>query len=206
MHRPSETSNDFIKPNDEQGSLSVLFAGLDGCDPAVFAEIWRRFFPRMAGLARKTMARFPRLEIDEVDVAQSAFVSFWRAWKDGAGFKFDDRDDLWKLLSVMTARKAMKSSRRRLAKKRGGGHVVSETDLANGEGSASLEEVASRLSPPEFDLVCEEMLLRLTDDERAIVVLRMQNFTNEEIAERMDCSVRTVQRTLEGVRRGWEVD
>jgi DNA-directed RNA polymerase specialized sigma24 family protein len=156
----------------------------------------------MTGLARKTLARFPRSGGDDVDVAQSAFISFWRAWKEGVGFAFADRDDLWKLLSLMTARKAMKSARRRLAKKRGGGATVAESDLA---GAASLDEFVGRISPPELDLVCEESLLKLSDDERTMVVLRMQNYTNVEIAERMTCSVRTVQRTLDGIRRRWEV-
>jgi RNA polymerase sigma factor (sigma-70 family) len=210
MSGPSEISRDRHTDSESPGSLSILFSRLEGCDPAVLAEIWRRFFPRMTGLARKTMARFPRGEVDDVDVAQSAFISFWRAWKNGAGFEFDDREDLWKLLSLLTARKAMKSARRRLAKKRGGGNTVVESDLAAASTlsgrAASLDAIVGRISPPEFDLVCEEMLLKLTDDERATVVLRMQNHTIEEIAERMTCSARTVQRTLEGVRRRWEVE
>ena len=187
----------------------MLFARLDDADPALLAEIWRRFFPRMTALARTTMSRFARAEADDVDVAQSAFISFWRAWKGGADFEFDDRDDLWKLLSLMTARKAMKAARRRLTKKRGGG-AVAESDLADAYAAsgraASLDEIVGRLSPPEFDLIGEVLLSRLADDERNVVVLRMQNYSIEEIAERMTCSARTVQRMLEGVRRRWEAE
>jgi len=208
MLEPSE--NPSRSTGGEPGSLSVLFARLDDADPALLAEIWRRFFPRMTALARTTMSRFARAEADDVDVAQSAFISFWRAWKRGAWFEFDDRDDLWKLLSLMTARKAMKAARRRLAKKRGGGVTVAESELADkftvGGRAASLDEIVGRLSPPEFDLIGEELLSRLTDDERSVVLLCMQNYSIEEIAERMTCSARTVQRTLESVRRRWEAE
>jgi DNA-directed RNA polymerase specialized sigma24 family protein len=62
----------------------------------------------------------------------------------------------------------------------------------------------ANLSPPEFDLFCEEMLLILDGELRTVAILRMQGYTTQEIATRLDCSSRTVQRKLEDIAALWK--
>ena len=49
----------------------------------------------------------PRVAADEEDVALSAFDSFCRGAQRGRFPQLDDRDNLWRLLVVITSRKAV---------------------------------------------------------------------------------------------------
>src|SRR5262245_46220747 len=149
------------------GSVTLLLTQLQGCDPSALGEIWRRFFPRLAGLARKTLSGLPRCNADADDVAQSTFISFWQAVEGGRRFELADRDDLWNLLGVMTVRKARRQVRRESAQKRGGGRTLRESELAGGgsdeQAPAGLDQLLADTPPTEFDLCCEELLLALDD-------------------------------------------
>jgi DNA-directed RNA polymerase specialized sigma24 family protein len=190
------------------GSITLLLAQLQGCDPSALGEIWRRFFPRLAGLARKTLSGLPRCHADADDVAQSALVSFWRAIERGRAFELADREDLWNLLGVMTVRKARRQVRRESAQKRGGGRTYRESDLGAGGSDecslAGLDQLLADTPPTEFDLYCEELLLALDDDLRTAAVLRLQGHSTAEIAGLLECNQRSVQRRLEDVRKQWE--
>jgi DNA-directed RNA polymerase specialized sigma24 family protein len=51
-----------------------------------------------------------------------------------------------------------------------------------------------------------QRLLELLDDPdlEALAVAKMEGYTNEEIAERFGCSVRTVERRLRLIRKKWQ--
>ncbi len=206
---PDENASDEADGHDFAGSITGLFAPLKHGDQAALDEVWRRFFPRIAGLARKTLSGLPRFGLDADDVAQCAFISFWRALDGDREVEFEGREDLWNLLGLITVRKARKLARHQLAKKRGGGKTQTESDLAGQtqDGTRTtvrLDEILSEVTPPDFDLICEALLQRLHDEERGIVVLRLQGYSSQEIAARIGCSARSVQRKLEAVRGRWE--
>jgi len=51
---------------------------------------------------------------------------------------------------------------------------------------------------------CHSLLKRLHDDSlRQVALLRMEGYTNEEVADRLGCSLRTVARKVELIRRTW---
>jgi DNA-directed RNA polymerase specialized sigma24 family protein len=51
----------------------------------------------------------------------------------------------------------------------------------------------------------QQLLTKLADDDLCRIALdKLDNYTNEEIAERMDLSLRTVERRLNLIRRIWE--
>lgn len=186
-----------------RGSVTFLFSQMQACDAAALGEIWRRFFPRMAGLARQTLSRLPHSAADAEDVAQSAFISFWKALEAQHNLAFGDRNDLWNLLGVITVRKARRQARRESAQKRGGGKTYTDSGVT-GNGQTSLLDLAlAEISPPDFDLFCEEMLLVLDEETRAVAILRLQGFSSSEIASRMDCTPRTIQRALTTARERW---
>jgi DNA-directed RNA polymerase specialized sigma24 family protein len=71
-----------------------------------------------------------------------------------------------------------------------------------------LAEIAGTDPSPEFAAqVAEEydrLLDRLGDDElRRVAVMRLEGFSNDEIAARLGCALRTVARRLELIRREW---
>ncbi len=66
---------------------------------------------------------------DEEDAALSAFDSLCAGLAKGQFPQLADRDDLWRLLVVITTRKVRAQARRRMRQKRGGGHVQPACDL-----------------------------------------------------------------------------
>lgn len=72
-------------------------------------------------MASRRRGDTPRHAANEEDVALSAFASFCRAAEQGRFPSLSDRDDLWKLLVVLTARKAVDLKRHEGRAKRGGG-------------------------------------------------------------------------------------
>jgi len=72
-----------------------------------------------------------------------------------------------------------------------------------------LKSLASHEPSPEFSAefaeTCEAMFASLNDPKlNDVVTLRMQGFNDSEIADRTNCSRRSVQRSLEVIRRNWK--
>ena len=141
-------------------------------------------------------------------MAQSVFKSLCLGAERGKFPDVTDRDNLWATLIVMTANKSRDLIRREHALKRGGGRVLDEAALAGSNGQLGLiDELVGREPTPEFVVQmfeqCDVLLSHLTDVERRTAQLKLQGFTNREIAEQMDCGLRTVERRLEAIRRAW---
>src|SRR5437763_2374012 len=132
------------------GSVSRLIDGLVVGDEAAVQGLWERYFRRLVGLARKKLADTPRQAADEEDVALSAFDSFCRNAERGLFPQLLDRDSLWRLLVVITARKAAHQVRDQARIKRGGGAAM-RTETSGGEDEPLvLDGLLSREPSPEF--------------------------------------------------------
>jgi len=184
------------------GSVSRLIDGLMVGDAAAVQRLWERYFGRLVGLARKHLRDTPRRVADEEDVALSAFDSFCRNAEQGRFPQMLDRDGLWRLLVVITVRKAAHLLRDQGRRKRRG-------KAEPGENPLVLEEVLSREPSPEFAAQAAEehrRLLRLLGDREleSIAVWRMEGFRVEEIAGRLVCAPRSVKRKLRLIRAIWQ--
>lgn len=190
---------------DASGSITQAFQQMRAGDALAIRELFERFFPRLVGLARKTLAGRPQRMADADDAAQSAFASFCQR---AGGGQFGDllkRDDLWNLLGTITVRKSLQQARREGAAKRGGGQLLGEDALRDSAGQpVRLEDLAAQLPAQDFDLACEEMLGQLDDEMRQIALLRLLGYSNCEIAEQLGCTERKVERKLHLVRLKWE--
>jgi RNA polymerase sigma factor (sigma-70 family) len=200
------------------GSVTRLIGDLKAGDPRAADELWKRYFHRIIGLAQAKIRKLssPGALVDEEDAAQSAFYSLCQGAAEGRFDKLGDRDDLWRLLVVLTSRKAADHHRRETRQKRGGGRVIAEHDLDLGDGSTddrprALEQIASTEPTPEFAaMLVEEFERRLSllgkDSLRQIALLRMEGYSNEEIAAKTGCALRTVSRRLEMIRAAWSAE
>jgi DNA-directed RNA polymerase specialized sigma24 family protein len=195
------------------GSVTTWVEQLRAGDRAGAQRLWERYFPRLVGLARKKLQGLPRRAADEEDVALSAFDSFCRGVEQGRLPRLEDRDDLWALLVVITARKAIDLRQRETAQKRGGGQVAGESVLdgllGDEEGGAGMGQVVGAEPTPELAAqVAEEfqrLLARLpTDELRAVAVMKLESHTNAEIAARLGCAEVTVERRLGLIRSVWK--
>ena len=66
--------------------------------------LWQRYFARLIGLAQKKLGGRSLAVADAEDVALSAFHSLCRGAERGRFPQLQDRDNLWKVLVVITAR------------------------------------------------------------------------------------------------------
>jgi DNA-directed RNA polymerase specialized sigma24 family protein len=190
-------------------SVTVWIKSLKAGDAEAAQKLWRRYFESLVHLARGRLRGAPKAMADEEDVALNAFDSFFRGAARGRYPRLDDRDDLWRLLVVITERKALDQAQHERRLKRGGGKVVASLRADDTEdspgGLAGLDEGGPT---PEFAALvadeCRSLMGRLRDDSlRQVAWLRMEGYTNEEVAERLGCSPRTIARKIELIRRTW---
>lgn len=193
------------------GSVSGWIDELKAGNHVAAQRLWERYFHRLVGLARTKLADGCRRAADEEDVALSAFDSFCRGAEAGRFPRLDDRDDLWRLLVTFTARKAFDQMRDENRQKRGGGAVLGQSALM-GSGDDSETQLAwfvgREPTPESAAMVAEEsrrLLARLkTEELRTLAVWKMEGYTNEEIAAKLDCALSTVERKLQRIRAAWQ--
>ena len=191
-----------------QGSVTHWLDQLKAGDPAAAQPLWQRYFRRLVGLARRKLGGAARRAADEEDVALSAFDSFCRAAEAGRFPQLADRNDLWHLLVVITARKARHLLRDEQRQKRGGTAPSADTPTPDA-GPADIRQLLGREPSPAFAAEVADQCRRLldqlgTDDLRSVALQKMEGYTAEEIAARLGCSRRTVARKLWLIRGLWE--
>lgn len=185
---------------DPDQSVTQWIRGLKGGDEVAAAHIWDRFFRRVAGLARKRLGDLPRGARDEEDLALSALNALCDGARNDRFQRLDDRDDLWSLLTVITVRKVIDAHRREGRRSEiGAAELEAELDqLAEGAAFAPEGDYLDVLS-----LTSRELLENLDDRIREVALLRLQGYSNAEIATRTGRSVPTVERHLRMIRHAW---
>lgn len=184
-------------------------------DAIAAQKLWEVYFQRMVELARRKLSDSPRAVADEEDVALSAFKSFCLGARDGRFTQLLDGNNLWPLLMVITQNKSVDLIRGANRQKRGGsGRVTVETDSEGDVARATavpLSELISREPTPEFAAGMSDQLERLLArldqtgdlDLSRIALLRLDGYSTSEIAERLDCVSRTVERKTNLIARLW---
>jgi DNA-directed RNA polymerase specialized sigma24 family protein len=176
-------------------SVTEWIASLRAGDPAAAQSLWERYFERLVQTARARLR--PRGDVDGEDVALSAFDSFCHAVERGRVPQLGDRNDLWRFLIFITAQKISKVIARENTLIRGAGVVP--------QGDSAIAQVVGREPSPDFAAEVADTfrdLLEALDDEnlRRVALWKMEGYTNEEIALRLDCSLKTVSNKLKLVR------
>jgi DNA-directed RNA polymerase specialized sigma24 family protein len=194
---------------DSSGEISRFVAQLQAGQRDAARLLWQRYYRRLLGLARAKLGRLPRRAANEEDVAQSAFDSFCRGAEQGRFPRLKDRDDLWQLLGMITARKAVDLRQREQRQKRGGGQVRGDSALLGPDNEDGLAGLAGDGAPPDVACAmaeeCQRLLDSLPDDSlRQVALGKLEGYSNPELAERLGCSLATVGRKVEGIRDIWE--
>jgi DNA-directed RNA polymerase specialized sigma24 family protein len=197
---------------ESEGSVTGWIGELKQGESAAAGELWKRYFNGLVRLARRKLDSAPQgaaIE-DEEDAALSAFQSLCAGAAAGRFERLKDRDDLWRLLVVITIRKACDQIRRQHKLKRGGGRVVAEAALAglDPDSPGGFEQFISREPEPEFAaILAEEFQDRLSSlpdaSLRQVALLKLEGYSSGEIADRLGCVCRTVDRKLDLIRKAW---
>ena len=197
---------------DEHGSVTSWIEHFKLGDHEAAQLIWERYYIRLVSLARTRLSARPRrsAEADEEDAVISAFDSFYQGATRGQYPRLKDRQDLWRLLVVITARKVSDQLRSQGRLKRGGGRIVAASAIPgdDSERGDGLDNIVGHEPSPEFAaMVADEMrhLLEGLNDPtlQQIALWRLEGFTSEEIAARLGCARRTVGYKLEYIRKSW---
>jgi DNA-directed RNA polymerase specialized sigma24 family protein len=186
----------------DKGSVSGWVSQIQAGDAAAAQPLWDRYFRRMVGLARARLGA-AGTPAEEEDVALSAFASFCHAAGQRRFPQLANRDDLWRLLVVLTARKVWHRRRREQSQKRGGGFARSQ------DFEVELDGIVGREPTPEFAAeVADELQARLASlkDAELVAIARgkLDGYTNDEIAAQLGCALSTVERRLRLIRLQWD--
>jgi RNA polymerase sigma factor (sigma-70 family) len=172
-------------------------------DAAAADQIWQEYYCRLVEMARQRLQGASLAVSDEEDVAVSVFESFYRAAENGRFPDLNSRDDLWKLLLRMAARKIIDRHRHANRARRGGDAVT--LTLNNHDDSQVFDVIGDEPSPEMVAMMtesCEQLLAHLSDSHlRDVAVGKMEGHSNAELAKKLDCSERTIERRMKLIRQ-----
>jgi len=200
---------------EDGGSVTSWIGHVKRGDQASALRLWERYYARLVALARVRLASRPRCsaEQDEEDAVLGAFDNFYEGAARGQYPRVRNRDDLWRLLVVITARKVSDQFQRQGRKKRGGGAGLARASASatrgeEGPADDMLDRIIGREPSPEFAaMVADEIRMGLEalgeESLRRVAVLRLEGYSSAEIAGELGCARRTVDYKLEYIRNFW---
>lgn len=189
-----------------EGSISQAIAQLSADDQSAAQMIWDRFFSRLCNYARSRIYKRMQPLVDPEEVASSAFFALWDGLQNSRFERLRDRDDLWRLLTVLAAHLTSDAHRHYDAIKRGGGKVMSGEALGPTGLDGIMSFLNSEVDPAqeaEFENTLEALVSRLDPIASQVVLLRLGGHSYEEIAERLGIAETTVGRKMDRIRSSW---
>ncbi len=144
---------------------------------------------------------------DEEDIVLSAMKSFCIGIRDGRFPELSSREGLWRLLLTITLRKLADKknydsrSKRDVARLQ---NTESERETQDDEIHAFI----SREPNPEVAAECAEQIGHLLEslehaDLKNVALMKMEGYTNIEIANEVKCSITSIERKLRTIRSIW---
>lgn len=190
-------------------SVTLWIQDLKDGNETAAAQLWERYFDKLVRVASRKLGSAARRIADEEDVAVSVFNGLCQGAAAGRFDQLQNRDDLWSLLVAIAGKKAVDQVRRQTSQKRGGTGLRGESVFQNAaDDAAGFDQFLDAEPTPEFLLIVEEENQRLfdllrDDTQRDIARYRMAGYSNEQIAEKVGISVRSVVRKLGVIKEAW---
>jgi RNA polymerase sigma factor (sigma-70 family) len=185
----------MVSPEASQSITRLMRAVQDGSSSAV-RPLLAVYFDRLVHLASKRLQNLPGLGGYDEDLALCSFHSVCRRLRDSARpLDLAGRDDLWRLLAMRTVSRAIDLIRRHRP-----GEVPGDEDVAQLLAREPTPEEAAEVADE-----CRRLLDSLQEPElRQIALWKVEGYTNQEIAHRLDCVPRTVERKVSRIRLLWK--
>ncbi len=190
-------------------SATALISKLRNGDEEAARLLWDRFFAQLITLTRSRLQTSSRAMSDEEDIVLSAMKSFCIGMRNGRFPELSNRESLWRLLLTITLRKiADKQNYDRRGKR-----DVEKQQLNNSpdaDQNAEVNSFVSREPNPEIAAECAEQISRLlesleNEDLKKVAIMKMEGYTNIEVANDIKCSLTSIERKLRTIRSIWSL-
>ncbi len=168
-----------------------------GSESAAF-DLFDKYCERLMKLAKRRISQRMASRFDPEDVVQSAFRTFFTRVRNDE-FVFANEDDTFKLLVRITVRKTLRRIEYHSADKR---NPEAEAGKPT-DGSEQFSYIAGQEPTPEMEVALidelENFLKQFKPMEREVLELKVQGYTNVEIAEKMNTYDRKIRRVIDRV-------
>ncbi len=169
-----------------------LIERIRNSDDDAATTLYERYADRVKWFVHTRVSNQLKQQVESEDIVQSIFKSVFRGMSS-RGYNAPEGGTLWHLIAVVAIHKVRKNASRRNAAMRDARRTQPLDSLDAGHDT----EVSAT---QEMEAAVREAIECLSQQEQTVVVLRLQNFSVEEIAAQMGCSPRTVERRLQQVR------
>lgn len=175
-------------PPSDQSLIVRLRSG----DESAASEVYDRYAKRVFGLVHQQMADRLRAQVQPEDIVQSVFKSVFRGINTG-NYDAPAGGTLWQLMAIVAVHKVRRNARRRTALRR---------DARRTQSLDAMEkfDTPDDFTPEEFESAVREAIEDLKDTEQDVVLLRVQGYSVEEIAAKLERSRRSIERALQNIR------
>ena len=182
--------------SDPQTLLSLLRTG----DEKAAQQVFDAYVNSLLQLARKRIGQRLARRVDPEDIVQSVFRTFFVRLKAGQ-YQIADQDDLCKLLMRITVHKTLRQVAFHRAGKRNPGK---EQGQQEDDGDRLRDLLDREPTPAETVAFLDQLelfLSKLRPEERQVLEMRLQGYSNEDIMEKLNIKHdRTIRRLIERVR------
>ena len=183
----------------EGNSVSQWIQQLKTGNDEAAGQLWERYYKQLVGLAERRLGSSSRRVMDSDDVVVEAFAAFVKNATAGRFPDLNDRDDLWALLITITNNKALDQIRFLHRQKRGpntrGDSVFGDPAMPPAASPEATPAEAAELT--EF---MSEFVSTLEEKHRDVFLMKLEGYTNVEIANKLPPSLATVERYLRAIR------
>ncbi len=191
---------------DDAQDWDKLIEGLRTGDPDTCRAFWNRYGALLEPIAARQMSARLQRRIGPDDIIQSVFRTFFRRMA-GNLFDITDAGALWRLMCAITLTKARRAARDQSRLKRGLGYEIGFNEISPQELRDFPQPSDAPTEDPLWAVEIEDqlhvLLQELTEEQCRVLELRMNDLTNEQVAQELGCSERTVRRIVGSIESRW---
>jgi len=187
------------------GSVSGWIAGMRDGDPDAVRNLVERYFGKLAQYSHKRLDARMRVAEDGEDIAVMVLDTLTRNAQLGLFPNLQHREDLWLLLILLTQQLVIERKREAKTNRP---VMYNMTDLLTRYSEsleAYLQEDTTHARILEI-VDCWNELLKSLDNDRSrdIARLKLQGFSNREIATILQLVPKTVDRKVSAILQRWQ--
>lgn len=184
-------------------SISTTVAGIKDGDERAAEKVFSRYFESLVRKARRRLGNGMERAGDAEDIALEALRQFFAQARRNGFPRLKNNDDIRTLLLVLVDRRAVDFRR---AAQRRSANEVGESVLQGPSNDPTPFDPEDFRPPADyvlsFGLEVRELLAEIGDPTLAnIAIMKLEGWTNADIARSVNLTERSIERKLDRIRR-----